>query len=315
MLSASVDATARVWEMAGREVSLSLFGHAREIEAVAVSPDGKLLASGSADQTVRLWDLATGTELHTLTGHLHGVTAVAFSPDSKKLVSAGYDQVIRIWDTAGGKELKTISGPSPIMPALTVAPDGKRLILWASNLQLQGVPEVHIFDLDTGNPLKQLKPHDHQAPCLAFSVDGELAAVGDQSGSVRVWNLAKNQREGADRPAHRAFGDLIFSPDNKLLITGGEDGEIKIWDLSKREARRTFKGHKHKVVAFAMSPDGSRFATSCLWDQEIKLWETATGKELRRWPAVTVRNLVFSPDGKHLATANYNTTVYLLECP
>jgi tricorn protease-like protein len=315
VLSAAVDQSVRVWEMIDREAGLLLPGHSQEVKAVAVSPDGKLLASGSDDETVKLWDLATGTVLHTLVGHVGIVRSVAFSVDSRKLVSTGEDQAIKIWDAAGGKELKSISGPSPHMPALAMTPDGKRFIVWAVSLRLPGVPEVHIFDLETGNHLKQIHPHDRLAACLAFSPDGDLVAMGDQGGAVRIWNLAKNQREGEDRPVHHTIGDLIFSPDRKLLITGGDDGDIKIWDVSKSKPERTVKAHKHQVVAFAINSDGSRFASASLQDQEVKLWETATGKELRRWPAIAVRNLAFSPDGKYVATANYNSTLYLLECP
>jgi WD40 repeat protein len=64
-----------------------------------------------------------------------------------------------------------------------------------------------------------------------------------------------------------------------------------------------------------MIDDGSRFATASIKDGEVKLWETATGKELRQWTRILVNSLAFSPDGKYLATANANTTVYLLECP
>ena len=117
------------------------------------------------------------------------------------------------------------------------------------------------------------------------------------------------------RTAHGTIGDLIFTPDKQFLITGGDEGEIKIWSLSKSKPERTFKAHKHQVVAFAMAPDGSRFATASLQDQEVALWETATGKELRRWPRLVVRNLAFAPDGKSVATANYNAGLYLLECP
>jgi WD40 repeat protein len=273
------------------------------------------LASGSADQTVRLWDLATGTALYTLIGHVGEISALAFTPDSKKLISTGQDQAIKIWDTAAGKLLRTISGPSPQMPAVAVSPDGKRLLVWVWGLRMPGVPEVHVFEVETGKPIRQFHPHDRWADCLAFSTDAELVAMGDHGGSVRVWNLAKDQREGGDRPAHRAIGDLVLSPDNKLLITGGDDGEIKIWELAKSKPIRAFKGHKHQVAALAITGDGSRFATVSLRDQEVKLWETATGNELRKWPGLDARNLAFTPDGKYLATANCNTTLYLLECP
>ena len=126
--------------------------------------------------------------------------------------------------------------------------------------------------------------------------------------------MTKGERVGGDLPAHPAVSDLIVMPDKKFLITGGQDGEIKVWDLVRREAVRTIKGHKQRVMAFAVSEDGRRFATASQ-DQDVKLWETATGKELCRWTSVGVRNLAFAPDGKYVATANYDTTVYLLECP
>jgi WD40 repeat protein len=73
--------------------------------------------------------------------------------------------------------------------------------------------------------------------------------------------------------------------------------------------------HKGRIVAFAVSADGSRFATVGS-DDEVKVWETATGKEVRRWDMRgPVRNLTFTPDGKHLATANADSTSYLLELP
>jgi WD40 repeat protein len=65
---------------------------------VAVSPDGRRIASGVSDRTVRLWDTATGQVLDILRGHSDFVLDVAFSPDGARLASASYDKTIRIWD-------------------------------------------------------------------------------------------------------------------------------------------------------------------------------------------------------------------------
>ena len=89
-----------VWEVAPLPS-----GHAGSVDAVAVSPDGKLIASGATDRLIKLWDRATGLEVQTLAGHTLGVASLAWAPDGKTLVSSGLDRTIRVWDVKGGKEI------------------------------------------------------------------------------------------------------------------------------------------------------------------------------------------------------------------
>ena len=87
-----------------------LAGHDDDVAAVAVSGDGKWLATGSADKTVRLWELATGRLTASLVGHTDLVVAVTFSSDSRWLATGGADKTARLWDVATGKPLATLEG-------------------------------------------------------------------------------------------------------------------------------------------------------------------------------------------------------------
>jgi len=83
-----------------RHEARTLRGHEHIVSAIAVSTDGKTLASGSVDNTVKLWDVASGQNLATLKEHGDAIWSVAFSPDGKTLASAGRDKTIRPWETS-----------------------------------------------------------------------------------------------------------------------------------------------------------------------------------------------------------------------
>ncbi len=67
-------------------------GHSNIVNAVAYSPNGRILASASGDRTVKIWEVATGKVLRVLAGHANGVNAVAFSPDGQTLASGSDDR-------------------------------------------------------------------------------------------------------------------------------------------------------------------------------------------------------------------------------
>ena len=101
-------------------------GHTMPVNAVAVSSDGKLIASTGADGIVKVWDAVKGKELFQLPVQSSG-WSVAFSPDGARLVIAAQDFSVRVFDAATGRQLRSCEGHTQVVWAATFSPDGKTL--------------------------------------------------------------------------------------------------------------------------------------------------------------------------------------------
>ena len=123
LASASTDWTVRLWDPAsgqpttasGQPTTASpLKGHNGQVNAVALSSDGRQLASASADNKVRPWDPASGQSTATLQGHTGAVNAVAFSPDGCQLASASDDGTVHLWDAQDPATISQLKLGAPI---------------------------------------------------------------------------------------------------------------------------------------------------------------------------------------------------------
>jgi predicted oxidoreductase (fatty acid repression mutant protein) len=110
VVTASLDYTARLWDVATGASLAVLQGHTRGVSSAAFSPDGARVVTACSDNTARLWDVATGASLAVLQGHTQTVTSAAFSPDGARVVTASWDNTARLWDVATGTSLAVLQG-------------------------------------------------------------------------------------------------------------------------------------------------------------------------------------------------------------
>lgn len=313
--SASVDQRVLLWRFLIDDNPAS-GGHSRRVTALSIRGDGKQFASASDDRTVRLWDAAGGGEILTLAGHTGAIVSVAVSPNGRQIATAGQDRKIKIWDPAGGREIAAHDcADEPLLLAYT--PDGQRILSWLrrrSANEDDSTDTIQQFDAATLKPIDALTDRGRRVSCLTFSADGAWAAMGSSDGSVRLWDIAKKERVGGDKPVHsKALWDLALSPDKKTIIAADKEGDVKIAPVARNGEVRSVHTTALQLDGLQVSPDGTRLAT--FGDGRVELRNLANDEVIRTWSIPGVRTVAFFPNGRTLLAGLDNSTILALELP
>ncbi|MGL4501820.1 MAG: WD40 repeat domain-containing protein, partial [Planktothrix sp.] len=308
----------------------TLTGHLSGVKSVAVSPDGRIIASGSFDQTIKLWDLQRGELKKTLEEHTGTVTSVQFSPDGI-LASASFlpDGTIKLWEVDGEQnkvELKsTLRGNDWVALAIwSIAfnKDGKYL---ASGHNVDST--IKVWDVQQKKIIATLRGHVWAVHAVIFHPHDGSIISSSLDGTIKIWNPERGQLIhtlvgplGWLSPAQAWFSrdvevySLAMSSDGKILASGGTEDVIKIWRWPDRQLQQTLKGHSDTIQAVAISPDGNTLASGGR-DHTIRIWDLTTGKTQQiLGHSDTVNSLAFSPDGQALISGSQDKTIKIWQC-
>jgi WD40 repeat protein len=228
--------------------------HLSIVEALAYSPNGKLLASGSFQEVI-LWDAQTGTPAKRLTGFADRVVTLAFSSDGKLLATGGgaptEDGEIKIFDVASGNLVVDIkNGHSDTVFGVSFSPDGKKLATCAAD------KFVKVFEVPTGKFLKAFEGHTHHVLDVGWKADGKLLASAGADNVIKVWDYEKGEQA-------RTFGDfkkqvtrLAFKGKSSEIVTCSGDPSLRFWNVDNGGGGMNFGGNKDFLYAVSVSADG-----------------------------------------------------------
>jgi WD40 repeat protein/serine/threonine-protein kinase RIO1 len=281
----------------------TLTAHTDAINALAVSPDGRLIASGSCDRTLHLWDRSSGRRVHTFRTKGY-VDQVSISPGSKLIACAGRKSShTYVWDVATGEPVERLVVRSNF--AVAFSPDGKYIAGGGFAYE-----PLRIWDVATGELRREWPDTIRSRPMnIAWSPDSRMLATARSDGTVVLLDVASG-RTVQTFSGHRAdVKRVAFSPGGQHLASTSFDNTLRVWRLDSKVPERVLAAKSELVSPVTFSPDGTRVATGCA--SALRVWNIGNGSQeaTRLGHSDFVGAVAFTPDGHRIVTASHDGTV------
>lgn len=240
-----------VWEWRTETYVLKQQGHFYDLNAVAYSPNGQLMATGGDDGKVKVWNASSGFCFVTFSEHSSAVTGVTFmggraggggggSGHGLAVVTASLDGTVRAFDLVRYRNFRTFTAPTPVQ-FLCVATDEGGEVVAAGGMDPFN---VYVWSVQTGRLLDVLSGHTGPVSSLSYSASAGLLASSSWDKTVRLWDI---YRSGTATETFSHGSDVLavaFRPDGAAVASASSDGHITFWDVKKGSIMGTIEGRR-----------------------------------------------------------------------
>ena len=274
------------------------------IDALAFSPDGKILASGSRS-TIRLWDVNTAKELIPFPKPQNPAASLVFCANDRILAGIPWFDSIYCWDSISGRELRRLKGHSQWPDSLSASSDGQTLI----SVGIDGV--VSLWDLTRGEEALFFQVNKY-CSSWAVSPDGKLLAAGSSNPKDgKIYDI----HSGKELGHFGAAIEILFLPDGKSLMLHVPHQGFARWDIAAGKIVSWLSGYDPQYRGMAVSADGKTFVSAGTRDNRVHRWDLSTGEQLSYLDCQqkSIGCMAFSLDGRTLATGGQDGTICLWE--
>jgi WD40 repeat protein/serine/threonine protein kinase len=282
-------------------------GHTGTVHRLALSADGRVLASGSYDATVRFWNPETG-ETQAVISVDSAVRAVAFSPDDRLLACAMVSGQVSVFDVATAARVAHWSADVNQTNAVAFSPDGSILVTGHQTSR------VRLWETKTWRMTTDLVGHAGPVRSVAFSADGRRLVTGSEDREARIWNLddiGVDVVHGHDAWIYDV--DVDAGGTRVASATGlvpGVGGIVRICDLrSGAELSRLEPNQRKDAIVFHLSatPDLSMVLTHL--DSTIRIWRPESDTLFEYDAGSNSPSSAVSPDGRHGVVASWTRPI------
>jgi WD40 repeat protein/tRNA A-37 threonylcarbamoyl transferase component Bud32 len=319
IVSAGSDGTVRFWNLVtGQQTGLiqASTAEVKELHALAISNDGRFLATSGYERVLVIWNRESGQPVHSLK-HEGLVRAIAFSADGARVAAGGsaggradFWGMVRVLNAKTGQPLWS-AGPKNAddlgeVKCVAFSADGARL--YAAH-----AATVRVHNAEEGKEVAVLSGNRSEIHGMALSADGARLATADEAGQIKIWNLAPVALERSITAGAAQYG-ISFSPDGAWVAAAGGDGAIRVFSVESGRPARALQGHQAGLASVAWSPDGWR-VVSASQDKTVRLWDARSDQTVRalRGMARGAVLVAFSSDGRLIAAADGDATVRVFD--